>query len=692
MMHRFFRRRTARAIESAGRRESEAAAASDSIAASEEVEGSSSAPAETAAATSQTLPESASESALTYDPNSTVPHPTFAGRQLLGCETSAGAPASVGRPYADDRYRILGVLGEGGMGIVYRAEDRRLGRIVALKRNLIAKTTNASARRRFLAERAASALDHPNICTVHGVVETAHGQPLLSMPCYEGETLKDRLERGPLPLWEALEITFGVAHGLAKAHGIGIIHCDIKPANLMITRDGLVKILDFGIARLLGDADLNSGVPGGTPKYRSPEQARGEGVGPESDIWSLGLVLFEMLAGRLPSRSQDGDAFALKALATLELPRKVHRLLARMLAPEPAARFPHAVALLQQLDELREPVLTKPTGSNKTRWFLSRGQRSKPGLTEGCLGLLWTVLFALGGLTGMFHEAPEPVARQNSAIEKIDFNPTTGRTTSEPTHLLRVPGELSGCDSSPDGRWLVCWVLPPREELFLVRTDGGGRHLLLSGDGHRLCSPVFSPQGSRIAFSSDRGGKYDIWSIGVDGKDLRKETNLPIGKAITPLWSPDGRFMAVEIGGRAALIDLSVPLAARSARLLPSLDHDSRFTAQAWSPDGKGLAGVRRPNQGIWIYSFASGQYSRLTNEGNGPAWLVDSRQLLFFRGVQGFIYDLEAKRARRSFTLPPEWRYSSVKLSPNGRRLYVVRVADVSYIWWLRARRTQHH
>jgi serine/threonine protein kinase len=229
------------------------------------------------------------------------------------------------------RYRILGPVGIGGMGVVYRAEDTLLGRPVALKFLPPMPAPNRRVKRRFLNEaRAASALDHPNICTIYEIGETAEGQLYIAMACYDGETLKRRLERGPLEAVEALHIALQVARGLSKAHRRGIVHRDIKPANLMITGDGIVKILDFGIAKM---PEQSPAVPLlGTPAYMSPEQSIGGEVDPRSDVWSLGAVLREMLAVRTPA---------------------VDRVLSRMLAREPAGRYPDAAALLPDLAALQ---------------------------------------------------------------------------------------------------------------------------------------------------------------------------------------------------------------------------------------------------------------------------------------------------------------------------------------------------
>ena len=229
------------------------------------------------------------------------------------------------------RYRILGPVGIGGMGVVYQAEDTLLGRPVALKFLPPMLAPNPRAKRRFLNEaRAASALDHPNICTIYEVGETAEGQLYIAMACYDGETLKRRLERGPLETVEALGIALQVARGLSKAHRRGIVHRDVKPANLMLTADGIVKILDFGIAKV---PEQSPAVPLlGTPAYMSPEQSAGGEVDPRSDVWSLGAVLREMLAVRTPA---------------------IDRVLSRMLAPEPAGRYPDATELLPELVALK---------------------------------------------------------------------------------------------------------------------------------------------------------------------------------------------------------------------------------------------------------------------------------------------------------------------------------------------------
>ena len=259
--------------------------------------------------------------------------------------------------------KIIQKIGEGGMGIVYKAEDTKLKRNVALKFLPSELTRDKKAKARFIQEaQAAAALNHPHICIIHEVDES-DDQTFIAMEFIEGKTLKDKIEAGALAIDEAIDIVSQVAEGLGEAHKKGIVHRDIKPANVMLTENGKAKIMDFGLAKLSWGADLTKpSMIMGTVAYMSPEQARGEPVDHRTDIWSLGAMLFEMLTGEKPFQKSQEHALIHailnekpKSLITArpDIPRAIERSVLKALEKDPACRYQNTAELLKDLKSIR---------------------------------------------------------------------------------------------------------------------------------------------------------------------------------------------------------------------------------------------------------------------------------------------------------------------------------------------------
>jgi predicted esterase/predicted Ser/Thr protein kinase len=278
------------------------------------------------------------------------------------------------------KYRILEEIGHGGMGIVYRAEDLKLKRCVALKFIPPRLTDSSDLKERFLIEaQAAAALSHPNICVIHEVGES-EGRPYIAMEYVDGETLRDKINRGPLAAGAALDIALQVAEGLDEAHGKGIIHRDIKSANIMISAKGQAKIMDFGLAKVkAGPLLTREGTTIGTVAYMSPEQAQGGDVDYRSDIWSLGVVMYEMLSGGLPFKGEreasilysvvHEDPGPLRILK-IDVPQEFQQIIDRCLKKRPEARYGSAAELSNDLKKYRDSLTTGVTGALSLGSFL----------------------------------------------------------------------------------------------------------------------------------------------------------------------------------------------------------------------------------------------------------------------------------------------------------------------------------
>ena len=273
------------------------------------------------------------------------------------------------------RYKILKLLGKGGMGEVYKAEDKKLKRAVAIKLLAPERMGDTEARDRFLQEaRAAAMLDHPHICTVYEVDETG-GLTYMAMSYIKGQSLKGRLKSGPLEISEAVALATQIAEGLREAHEQGIVHRDIKPANIMLTEKGQVRITDFGLAKLSEGADITrSSTIMGTVAYMSPEQAKGEEVDRRTDIWSWGTVLYEMVTGKRPFQKKHEQALLYSILndeppqltyTRMDVPPYVEHIVAKALEKDRDRRYQSA---RDALHDLRNPLLApkKPAVPRKS--------------------------------------------------------------------------------------------------------------------------------------------------------------------------------------------------------------------------------------------------------------------------------------------------------------------------------------
>ena len=279
-------------------------------------------------------------------------------------------------------YRILEKLGEGGMGIVYKAHDTRLDRIVAIKFLPRQVAVSDEEQERFMIEaKAAAALNHPNIATIHAI-EQESGTLFIVMEYVEGQELKGRIAGTPFPVSDAIRIAIQIAEGLEAAHRKGIVHRDIKSSNIMVTESGQVKVMDFGLAKLPGGALVTRlGSTLGTVAYMSPEQVRGEAVDHRSDLWSFGVVLHEMLTGQLPFGTAYDQAVLYsilneepKRLAEVrpELPEALARIVDHALAKAPDARYGSAAEIIADLKRIQSSMLPRPVATDGSGWFYRR--------------------------------------------------------------------------------------------------------------------------------------------------------------------------------------------------------------------------------------------------------------------------------------------------------------------------------
>ena len=524
-------------------------------------------------------------------------------------------------------YRILSSLGSGGMGEVYRALDTKLDREVAIKVILGGLTADPVKTSRFEREaKTLAAMDHPNILAIHDYGKEA-GVSYLVIELLEGDTLRERLQRGPLDLRTALRIGCQVAEGLAAAHDRGIVHRDLKPANIFIIRDGRVKILDFGLVRLEAQAHdgnlglseaptaegpTNPGMVVGTAGYMSPEQVRGQAVDPRSDVFALGIILYEMLAGRRPFHCAS-NADTLAAILTQDppslsasgrqIPPALEQVVGRCLEKDPSGRFQSArdVALAP------EDLVSGDSGT-----FVRQRVR-RPLLVKALAG--GALVVVLGGALAVWLGT----RGRNGRIPAFDPKQITSRPGSEGEPCL-----------SPDGQSVAFTVPSGAGSDIQVADVRGGAPIHVTTDGASNASPAWFPDGGALAFVSSRDQHPGVWKVSRFGGS----PTFVVDNAASPAISPDGQriaFARSEGGSYNRIWVARLDDPARAVKITGDGDGVWNHTHPAWSPDGRLIC--YNDQDRLWVVPATGGSALRITTDdaqAANPVWSPDGRHVYF--------------------------------------------------------------
>ena len=634
----------------------------------------------------------------------------------------------IGQTLKKGRYRIERELGSGGMGVVYQAVDTQENRPVAIK--MLPPTLAVDRRfvRRFLSEvQALSRLRHPNIVQLLDTFEE-NGSHYIVLEYIDGPTVDRLVRRRALPVRQAVDIALGVCQALSHAHSRGIIHRDIKASNIMLTRDNVVKVTDFGIARLV--TEIREGHTGrvGSLETMPPEVIQGGKADERSDIYSLGIVLYQMLTGRLPFQAEEVVALAYQHAVTppprlrdfnRRVPEALEKVVLRALAKDPEARYPTADAFAAAIREAVSPPAAQPQPQPSQA---ARPRRAKPwAVVLGSVVLAailivatYLILQLVPGGPSRITVKPTPTPVADTATPTHTPMPVvlpTSTPTREPTVTLaptHTPTQIvtptptatlaptpqptptpttRPVVSLPQGKiaYTVAVTPPKHYKIFLINADGTDKRELAD----YASEPSFAPDGQRLVFSVRPDGLY---TMNLDGSDRRRIVGD--AKAASPDWSPDGtKILFHSVRGSSDRFSIYVVDADGS--------HERMVTdgeQPAWAPDGSRLAykGCIGNDCGIMVINLDGSGKQRLTeyaNDGN-PAWSPDGSQIAFVSERDGnheiYVMNSDGSNQRRltddphTDALPtwlPDGQHIAFRSDRDGRwAIYVMR-ADGSDI-----------
>jgi eukaryotic-like serine/threonine-protein kinase len=509
------------------------------------------------------------------------------------CCPMPDTPSMIGKTLS--HYQILDRLGAGGMGVVYRALDLQLDRPVGIK--IMSRTSVGDERTRaWLLQEAqtAATIDHPNVCAVYDVGES-DGIVFLVTAFIEGETLKERISRGPLRIDQALSYAIQVCRGLEAAHAQGVVHCDVKTANVMVDHGDRVLVMDFGLARLIADqADVKRG---GSPAYMSPEQVRGAAVNAGTDIWALGVLTYEMITGRLPFRAESEQGLFHAILAKepdpltavrADLPLALDSIVRRALSKSPSARYQSVQQLRADLEEI-ESGYDNSGRIDSRRVTPLRGRIGRKVALAGIAGVLvCAALFLFSDATD--RPPRQPKMSRLTSDSGVTFQPAIATEGG----LLAYASDRAG-----EGR-LDIWV-----------QHGAGTARKITEGSTDDSEPAISPDESIVAYRSERDGG-GIYVVPVLGGKPR----LVAARGRRPRFSPDGRSIAYWVGddnispSQTYIVSVS---GGEPTRIAPEFDV-ARYPV--WSPSGshllvQGQRSVTDRDPDWWIVETASGAMFR---------------------------------------------------------------------------------